>query len=109
VVQPDVCVVCDPAKIDERGCLGAPDLMIEVLSPRTSSKDLREKFDVYEESGVREYWVVHPQEQTVLIYVLNQKGKYEGVLTPYVRTDQISPISLPELSINLAEVFPEEI
>jgi Uma2 family endonuclease len=109
VVQPDVCVVCDPAKIDERGCLGAPDLMIEVLSPRTSSKDLREKFDVYEECGVREYWVVHPQEQTVLVYVLNEKGKYEGVLTPYVRTDRISPISLPELSINLAEVFPEEI
>lgn len=108
VVQPDLCVVCDPAKIDERGCLGAPDWIIEILSPHTSSKDLREKFDVYEEARVKEYWVVHPQEQTVLIYILNSKGKYEGKLTPYVRTDRVSPITLPELIINLEEVFPKE-
>ena len=106
VVQPDLCVVCDPTKIDERGCLGAPDLIIEILSEHTSSKDLREKFDVYEEAGVREYWVVHPQEQTVLVYTRNPKGKYEGVLTPYVRTDSLSPITLPALTINLEEVFP---
>ncbi|MCE2994867.1 MAG: Uma2 family endonuclease [Cyclobacteriaceae bacterium] len=53
VVQPDICVVCDPSKIDERGCLGAPDWIIEVLSPRTSAKDLSIKFEVYEEAGVR--------------------------------------------------------
>ncbi len=106
VVQPDLCVVCDPTKIDERGCLGAPDWIIEILSQHTSSKDLREKFDVYEEAGVKEYWVVHPQEQTLLVYTLNAKGKYEGILKPYIRTDCISPITLPGLTINLEEVFP---
>ena len=73
VVQPDLCVVCDPSKIDERGCLGAPDWIIEILSMHTSAKDLREKFDVYEEADVKEYWVVHPQEQTVLVYTLDEK------------------------------------
>jgi len=108
VVQPDLCVVCDPARIDNRGCLGAPDWIIEILSQHTSSKDLREKFEVYEKAGVGEYWVVHPQEQTVLVYVLNAKGKYEGRLTPYVRTDHVAPVTLPGLVINFLEVFPQE-
>lgn len=73
VVQPDLCVICDPSKIDDRGCIGAPDWIIEILSPPTSSKDLTEKFDVYEEAGVKEYWVVHPQEQTLLVYTPGQK------------------------------------
>jgi Uma2 family endonuclease len=108
VVQPDLCVVCDPKKIDERGCLGAPDWIIEILSRHTSSRDLREKFEVYEEAGVREYWVVHPQEHTVLVYTLNAKGKYEGILRPHIRIDHVSPFTLPGLTINLEEVFPEE-
>ncbi len=108
VVQPDLCVVCDPSKIDERGCLGAPDWIIEILSRHTSAKDLREKFEVYEEAGVKEYWVVHPQEQTVLVYTLEQNGKYQGILKPYIRTDCISPVALQGLTINLAAVFPEE-
>ncbi len=108
VVQPDLCVVCDPAKIDARGCLGAPDWIIEILSTNTSSKDLREKFDVYEEAGVKEYWVVHPQEQTLLVYTLSANGKYQGMLKPYIRTDRVSPLTLPDLIIELQEVFPLE-
>ncbi|MBS1508649.1 MAG: Uma2 family endonuclease [Bacteroidetes bacterium] len=108
VVQPDLCVICDPAKIDERGCLGAPDWIIEILSPHTSAKDLREKFDVYEEAGVKEYWVIHPQEQTVLVYLLNDHDRYEGTLKPYVRTDHLSPATLPGLTIALEEIFPME-
>jgi Uma2 family endonuclease len=108
VVQPDLCVVCDPNKIDERGCLGAPDWIIEILSRHTSSKDLRQKFDVYEQSGVREYWVVHPVEQTVLVYVLDSDGKYASALKPYVKEDLLAPIALPELVIDLAQVFSEE-
>ena len=107
VVQPDLCVVCDPSKIDERGCLGAPDWIIEILSRHTSAKDLNEKFEVYEEAGVREYWVVHPQEQTVLVYTLNQKGKYEGILKPYVRTDKVSSSVLPGIAIDLSKVFTD--
>lgn len=108
VVQPDLCVVCDPDKIDERGCLGAPDWIIEILSRHTSSKDLREKFEVYEEAGVKEYWVVHPQEQTMLVYALDQSGRYKGILKPYIRTDQPLSITLPGLTIDLAQVFPED-
>ena len=67
VVQPDICVVCDPAKIDKKGCIGAPDIVIEILSPSNSEKELKNKYEVYEESGVREYWVVFPSEKTMLI------------------------------------------
>ena len=108
VVQPDLCVVCNPLKIDARGCIDAPDWIIEILSPFTSVKDLNEKFDVYEEAGVKEYWVVHPQEQTVLIYILDSNGKYKGSLKPYTRPDQISPVTLPGLTIHLEDVFPSE-
>lgn len=105
VVQPDICVICDISKIDERGCLGAPDWIIEILSNHTSAKDLNEKFDVYEEAGVQEYWVVHPDEQTVLVYALNEQGRYEGILKPYTRKDSIQPKTLPELTIDLTEIF----
>ena len=73
VVQPDICVICDSSKVDQRGCLGAPDWIIEILSKYTSAKDLNIKFDVYEASGVKEYWVVHPSEQTLLIYTLDEQ------------------------------------
>lgn len=107
VVQPDLCVVCDRSKIDERGCLGAPDWIIEILSHHTSAKDINEKFEVYEEAGVKEYWVVHPQEQTILVYTLDLKGKYQGNLKPYIRTDKISSSVLPGLTIDLSEVFSD--
>ncbi len=107
VVQPDLCVVCDLTKIDERGCLGAPDWIIEILSKYTSSKDLNVKFDVYEAAGVQEYWVVHPSEQTVLVYTLDKQGKYKGRLKPFVRTDTVSPMLFPGLSISLEQVFSE--
>ncbi len=105
VVQPDLCVVCDPSKIDERGCLGAPDWIIEILSRHTSAKDLRDKFEVYEEAGVKEYWVVHPEEQTVLVYTLDKTGKYQNVLRPYIRTDRVSPGTLQGLTVDLNDVF----
>jgi Uma2 family endonuclease len=107
VVQPDICVICDPSKIDEAGCLGAPDWIIEILSPHTSSKDLNQKFDVYEQSKVKEYWVVHPNEATVLVFTLNNKGKYESRTKPYVRMEKLSPVTLPELVIDLEEVFAQ--
>jgi Uma2 family endonuclease len=79
VVQPDICVVCDPSKIDERGCLGAPDLVVEIQSFSTSRYDLNEKFNLYEASGVREYWVVYPykEEKGVVVYLLQSGGKYD--------------------------------
>lgn len=104
VVQPDICVICNPTKIDEKGCLGAPDWIIEILSKNTSQKDLREKFEVYQEAGVNEYWIVHPNEQTVFIYLL-ESGKYKSTDHPYVKDDKVASLTLPELEIDLGEVF----
>jgi Uma2 family endonuclease len=63
---------------------------------------------VYEEAGVKEYWVIHPQEQTVLVYTLDKSGKCKGLLKPYVRTDTFSPVTLPGLGIDLNEIFHDE-
>lgn len=70
VVQPDLSVVCDPAKLDERGCRGAPDWVVEVLSPATAGHDHILKRTVYERAGVKEYWLVHPIDRIVTVYRL---------------------------------------
>ncbi len=75
VVQPDICVICDPEKLDDRGCIGAPDLIVEILSPGNSKTELKHKFELYESQGVREYWIVSPEAQYLLIYTLTD-GKY---------------------------------
>jgi Uma2 family endonuclease len=104
VVQPDLCVICDPAKIDEQGCNGAPDLIVEILSPGNTKREMREKYQVYEESGVREYWLVHPLDREVRVYVLNQDGKFTG-LAPVIEDDLLYSTVFPELEIDLAGVF----
>jgi Uma2 family endonuclease len=76
VVQPDILVVCDANKLDQKGCLGAPDWIIEVLSPGTAAKDHIHKRLLYERHGVLEYWLVHPTDRLVTIYRLNTEGKY---------------------------------
>ncbi len=75
VLQPDICVVCDLSKLDDKGCLGAPDLVIEILSPSNNKKELKNKYEVYEEAGVKEYWVVYPTEPGIMIHTLID-GKY---------------------------------
>jgi Uma2 family endonuclease len=105
VVQPDICVVCDPAKIDDRGCNGAPDLVAEILSPSSPNTDLKDKYQLYEENGVGEYWIVYPND-AVLHQFVRQAGKYvpHGV---YTRTDTVPCFLFPELAIPLEEVFAE--
>ena len=104
VVQPDICVVCDLAKIDKRGCVGAPDWIIEIVSPGNLKHDTKTKFDLYEENGVREYWVVFPGEQTVLAYVLDAHGRYE-VAGEYAAPGPMPVAVLPGLAVEWAEVF----
>ena len=104
VVQPDICVVCDPAKIDKKGCIGAPDIVIEILSPSNSEKELKNKYEVYEESGVREYWVVFPSEKTMLIYTLTS-GKFVPSRL-MVKSDIVTSAVLPGFSLDLGQVFP---
>jgi Uma2 family endonuclease len=102
VVQPDVCIVCDPAKIDRRGCLGAPDFIAEVQSLSTSKYDLSEKFALYEASGVREYWVVFPSEG-VQVFLLQPDGKYdEGTV---YETGKVPVHIFDGLEINLEEIM----
>lgn len=104
VVQPDICIICDPNKLDKRGCNGAPDLVVEILSPGNSRKEMHEKYEVYEENGVREYWLVNPLEKNVIIYLLNGEGVFVGQ-KPFVEDDQLSSFIFPELTMDLKEVF----
>lgn len=103
VVQPDICVVCDPEKLDEAGCLGAPDLVVEILSPGNNIKDLQYKYEVYEESGVKEYWVIHPEEQTLLIYTLIE-GKYVPSKL-YISGDEVVSSAVEGFKLDMEEVF----
>ena len=79
MVEPDLAVVCDPEKLDDRGCKGAPDLIVEVLSPSTQRHDRLTKYNLYERAGVREYWIVSPEERTVQVSVLQADGRYRVV------------------------------
>jgi Uma2 family endonuclease len=104
VIQPDLCVICDPNKLDERGCLGAPDLIIEILSPGNSKKEMQDKFSLYQESGVREYWIVYTGEESISQFLLNENEKYE-LVKMYANDDLITPAIFPALTIDLKDVF----
>jgi Uma2 family endonuclease len=103
VVQPDICVICDPAKLDEAGCLGAPDLIVEILSPGANKKDLKYKYDVYLESGVREYWVIHPEEQTLLVYTLKE-GDYVASRL-FIAGDMVNSAVIEEFTLDVEDLF----
>ena len=104
VVQPDICVICDQTKIDSRGCCGAPDLVVEILSPGNSKKEIRLKHELYEEAGVKEYWIVNPEEENIVVFILNEEGELSG-LKMYASGDTIQSIAVPGLNINLSEIF----
>lgn len=103
VVQPDVCIICDPTKLDDKGCVGAPDLVVEILSPSTSQKDLGEKYDLYEEAGVKEYWVVDPVHSRLDQYALSQ-GKF-GLVKSHITRDQIQSSVFPNIKGELQSIF----
>lgn len=105
LVQPDICVICDPEKLDNAGCIGAPDLIVEILSPGNNRKELRNKYEVYEESGVREYWVIHPDEQTVLFYSLKE-GKYQPSRL-FTSGDIVESNCIQGFKLDLEEVFSD--
>ena len=104
VVQPDLCVVCDPTKVDEFGCVGAPDFIIEIVSPGSVSHDTKTKFDLYEENGVREYWIVVPAEKSVLTYVLDTHGRYE-IAGEYFQPGPMPCATLPQLGLDWNDIF----
>ena len=105
VLQPDVYVICDLTKMDDRGCIGAPDLVIEIISPKNPQRDTKDKFEIYQQHGVREYWIVGPNDETVTVFVLDENGKFQfkGM---YSGDDKI-PVNIfnGDLKIDLKEVF----
>lgn len=103
VVQPDLSIICDPDKLDEKGCIGAPDWIIEILSPGNTRKEMKEKFSLYEENGVREYWIVDPVHLMVQVFdLVNDKFAWRG---NYVKEDLI-PVSIFEgFSIDSDAIF----
>lgn len=103
VVQPDLCVICDAQKIEEKGCIGAPDLVVEILSPSTAKKDLNDKYSIYQEFGVKEYWVVFPFDKAITLYVLHEGSFVEHA--SYAISDRLQSHLFPELSFELSEVF----
>ena len=104
VVQPDLCVICDLTKLDDKGCIGAPDLVVEVLSPSTLKYDWNYKFNLYEAAGVREYWIVDPKAKLVNVFLLQPDGKYD--LGTVYECNQKAPVHIFEgLEIELNELF----
>ena len=105
MVEPDISVVCDRSKLDKYGCRGAPDMVIEILSPSTRRHDRLVKWSLYQRAGVREYWLVNPEEQSVQVLLLEN-----GKLLPhedYGRADMARVTVLEDCVINLSKVFPE--
>jgi Uma2 family endonuclease len=104
VVQPDICVICDAKKIDEKGCLGAPDLVIEILLMGNSKKEMKIKYELYEESGVKEYWIVDPEHQAIQQFILGDNDLFY-LKKIWVDEVNIQPFIFPELDINFAQIF----
>ena len=104
VVQPDIVVVCDESKLDERGCMGAPDLIVEILSPYTAAKDLKIKRDLYETYGVFEYWLVHPTDRASVVYLPKQDKQYAKAEI-YAGQDIIESAVTEGLKVNLGDLF----
>ena len=106
VVQPDICVVCDPSKLDDKGCIGAPDWIIEILSPGNSQTEMKNKFEVYQENGVKEYWIADPTSEVIFSYILNEEGKYVG-LQPFVLEDNVTSHVFPDFKLSVADIFKD--
>ena len=106
VVQPDICVICDLSKVDENGCIGAPDLIVEILSPSSFKYDWNRKFNRYEKAGVREYWIIDPKAKTTHVFILQPNGEYD-MGTAY-ECNQKAPVFIFEgLEIDLSEIFED--
>jgi len=104
VVQPDIIIVCNQDKIDDKGCLGAPDIAMEILSPSTASRDVIKKRRLYEKNKVKQYWIVDPHEKEVYIYKLQNNGTY-GNPEEYMKSHKIKVDGFDGLVIDLSLVF----
>ncbi len=106
IVQPDIIVVCDENKLDDNGCIGAPDIVIEIISPATAVKDKKIKFSLYERHGVKEYWIVEPADNTIMVFKLGKNKEYSkpGFFS---KEDKLKTPILKDLEIDLNIVFQQ--
>ena len=105
VVQPDLCVICDKSKIVTQGIIGAPDLVIEILSPSNRQIEMHEKFEAYQASLVREYWIIQPGEQWMLQYVLSENNLFV-LHKKHENLSQLASVIFPGLSVDVAAYKP---
>jgi len=107
VVQPDICVICDPKKVDAKGCIGSPDIVVEILSPGNNKKELKNKYEVYEEAGVFEYWIINPVEKNLVRYSLVD-GSYQAA-RPFTIDDELTTGILPGFNLAINELFADQL
>lgn len=107
VVKPDISVICDHSKLDDYGCKGAPDMVIEILSPSTLRHDRIVKLDLYQRAGVREYWIADPQSRSIEVY-LRDENNYLKPHEVYTAADTAKVTVLEGCTVELGKVFPEE-
>ena len=107
VVQPDICVICGNSKLDEQGCNGAPDWIIEILSKGNSKKEVKIKHKLYAESGVKEYWLVFPYEEVISQFLLNDESGQYQLTNSYAGDDMAVPYLFPDLAIDLSALFKD--
>ncbi|MEL6537597.1 MAG: Uma2 family endonuclease, partial [Bacteroidota bacterium] len=107
VVQPDLVVYCDTSKLDEKGGKGAPDWVIEILSPSTAKKDQTVKTMLYQRHRVQEYWIVDPEREGVQVFRRDETGNRFGIPQTYEGEVVVSPLLFPDLKVNLTELFAE--
>jgi Uma2 family endonuclease len=107
VVQPDISVICDKNRLTDKGCTGAPDWIIEILSPYTARKDMSIKYELYERHRVREYWIADPGNTYVHVYRLDEQGKYPEYPQVYLQGSVVTCHVIEGLSIDLRRVFSQ--
>ena len=104
IVEPDISIVCDKSKLDNKGCNGAPEMIIEIISPSSVKMDRVIKFNKYEKAGVQEYWIVDPDQKLISVFVLQGNQRY-GRTELYTEDDKITVSIVPDLIIDLSVVF----
>jgi Uma2 family endonuclease len=105
VVQPDLGIVCDLLKLEKSGIKGAPDLVVEILSPSNRQIEMHEKFEAYQASLVREYWIIHPEEEWMLQYVLGENMKFE-LHKKHENLSRITSVIFPDLVVEVSAYKP---
>ncbi len=103
VVQPDICIICDESKLDDKGCKGAPDLIVEIISAGNAKHDADTKFKLYEEARVKEYWMVYPEEKNIFLYYLSHQ-QYIGT-KPFTEGEILQSKTFPDLKIPVDDIF----